>query len=127
MNKINLSDVRAICTRYIGREITPSIFSETNEVRIEWTAFGENIDGYRRITYSDFDDQVEISIQCYEHNDSLNGIHIVFILNNHPDSSKIIVTSDVIDEANYVRLVINSDAVKEFRFALDLFSQLNIL
>lgn len=100
------------------------ILPEGRGVRSEWSA-GEINDVSARLSYSDFDDQFEISIQTEDPDDSQNIFHLIFILNNTDSKSKLMLSSDVELEANYILEVGDDMAFIELRKALNFYHQLS--
>lgn len=99
------------------------VLPEGRGVRSEWST-GEINDASARLSYSDFDDQFELSIQTEDPEQSQNIFHLIFILNNTDSKSKLILSSDVESEANYILDVGDDMAVAELRKALNFYHQL---
>jgi|GEM_PF-4823338 hypothetical protein len=99
-------------------------FPSGAEKLVEWnvpTGEGAN----RSFFFSDHDSVFELSIQTSDGQASENILHIVFVMNDDENNSKILVTSDAVSDANYSRIIPNSIALKELKEALKVFDNLN--
>lgn len=119
MSTLNFEVVKQLFNENLG-----GILPEGRGVRSEWST-GEINSVSARWSYSDFDDQFELSIQTDDPDDSKNIFHLIFILNNTDSQSKLMLSSDVESEANYILEVESDMAFTELRKALKFYHQLS--
>lgn len=119
-----MTDLTFYLVKNILNESLGEILPEGRGVRSEWST-GEENDVSARLSYSDFDDQFELSIQTEEPDNSKNIFHLIFILNNSDSHSKLMLSSDVESEANYILEVSDDMAFTELRRALMFYHQLS--
>lgn len=116
------AEVRELFKKYID---TVFVFPAGVEFANQWTLqTGEG--EMRSFFYSDHDSNFELSIQSNDSDVSENILHIVFIMNDVDSHSKLIVSSDVVSDANYSNSVSNESALADLNNALIVFKNLNI-
>ncbi|QTP13365.1 hypothetical protein [Serratia symbiotica] len=117
------AEVRDLFKKYID---TGFVFPAGVEVANQWTLqTGEG--DIRSFFYSDHDSNFELSIQSNDGDVSDNILHIIFIMNDVDTHSKLIVSSDVVSDANYSNSVSNENALVELNSALIVFKNLNVI
>ncbi|MEA9392181.1 hypothetical protein SJI19_16780 [Acerihabitans sp. TG2] len=113
--------IKNICVKAIENELPVE-----NGIRFEWAKYPQ-VGVTHQHSFSDHDDVFEISIQSTDGLSSENIIHIIFVMNDDVGVSKIIVTSDVMSDANYTLTMDNSKAINELQKALQFYKLLNVI